>query len=51
MKLALTLLQDELTRLDQQISIGDATGIYTNKRKEVLAAITEVLRALNGYTN
>ena len=47
MKLALTLLQDELTRLDQQISIGDATGIYTNKRKEVLAAQAELFNLIN----
>ena len=46
MKLALTLLQDELTRLDQAISNGDATGIYTNKRKEVLRAQAELFNLM-----
>lgn len=46
MKLALELLQDENRRLYKEISMGDATGIYTEKQALVHAAIKEIKNLL-----
>ena len=43
MKLALELLNEEVSRLNLDISnTGDATGIYTRKLKDTLSAIVEL---------
>jgi hypothetical protein len=48
MKLALELLYDEATRLQQEISTtGDATGIYSDKWDKVNSAIIELSLLIN----